>query len=317
MTTAETTVPNPLNTETPASTPMRNRRSTRAERYAEECKPFPAVAGETLEERVERLDASLVYLSQCFQDEFEVRDEGTLLVDVITRVLIPFAALSAAISLVYVRVVEWASVHFPSFERVAAYTYLAILAAVLVLLVVARQRGKPHVLNAVLDTAEDRISSSVPVRKETLTRNNFVNRWIYVWVVGAITLFIPLTFIALRSGIADDLGVRVAIDTANVCEGSGRIRLFTGSATCVDILVEDSPMGEQSDIVNATGGEAGRTTIAPTEVADTALDAHVAEIRLDTTTTLALAIAILVIGIVVSMATWWWRNRTVREIELL
>jgi hypothetical protein len=290
---------------------------TRAQRYAERCKPLPAVADETTDERVERLDASLTYLSQCYQDELDVRNEGTLLVDVITRVLIPFAALSAAISLVYVRLVEWAATHYPDFERAAAIIYLALLALTLALLVIARRSGWPGWINGTIDLVEDRVTTSVPVRKETLTRNNFVNRWIYIWLVAGVLFFIPLTFIALRSGVADELGLRLVVDTSNVCDGSGRIRLFRGSSTCLDILEGKSPMDGQTELANAVGGEPDRTMIGPVGLADSALDAHIAEIRLDTTTTLALAVFLLVLGILVSMAIWWWQNRKLRNIDVM
>jgi hypothetical protein len=289
---------------------------TKAERYAEQCKPLPAVTGESLEERVDRLDRSLDYLTQCFQDEFEVRDEGSLLVNVITQVLIPFAAISAAVSLVYVRIVQWASTNFPGFERAAAMSYLALLTLVLVVLISARRRGRPTLINRMIDRTEDRLHASVPARKETLTRNNLVNQWIYVWIVGAIVVFIPVTFIVLRSGMANDLGVRLAIDTAGVCEGSGRIRIFTGGETCVTIQEEHAP-GLDDTGGSAALGDAGPTALSPVELPDTPIDARVAEIRLDATTTLALTAFVLVLGILASMGRWWWRNRSKRPIDLL
>ena len=307
--------PPPAPTSPARSRPRR--RSAKTQRFAERCTPLPAIDGETIDERVERLDASLTYLSQCYQDELDVRDEGTLLVDVITRVLIPFAALSAAISLIYVRLVEWAATHYPDFERAAAIIYLALLALTLALLVTARRSGRPGWINVTIDLVEDRVMTSVPVRKETLTRNNYVNRWIYIWLFGGAVFFIPLTFIALRSGVADELGLRLVVDTANVCDGSGRIRLFRGSSTCLDILEGKSPMDGQTELTTAVGGEPDRTMIGPIGLADSALDAHIAEIRLDTTTTLALAVLILVLGILASMEIWWWRNRRVRDIDVL
>jgi hypothetical protein len=76
-------------------------------------------------------------------------------------------------------------------------------------------------------------------------------------------------------------------------------------------------MDGQTELANAVGGEADRTMIGPIRLADNALDAHIAEIRLDTTTTLALAVVILVLGILASIVIWWWRNRRVRDIDLL
>lgn len=300
-----------------SSSPARTRRqSTKTQRYAEQCKPLPAVKGESLEERVDRLDRSLDYLTQCFQDEFEVRDEGSLLVNVITQVLIPFAALSAAISLVYVRIVQWASTNYPGFERTAAMSYLALLILVLVVLVLARRSGRPAWINRMVDRTEDRLHASVPTRKETLTRNNLVNQWIYVWIVGAILVFIPVTFIVLRSGVANDLGVRLAIDTAGVCEGSGRIRVFTGGETCVKIQEEHAPRAQDTG-GGAALGDTATASLSPVELPDTPIDARVAEIRLDATTTLALTAFVLVIGILASMGLWWWRNRSKRPIDLL
>lgn len=302
----------------PSQASSRSRgQSSKAQRYAEQCQPLPAVDGESLDERVDRLDRSLEYLTQCFQDEFEVRDEGTLLVEIITRVLLPFAALSTAASLLYVRLVEWSSVHFPSFERVAAYAYLALLLLILAVLLFARRSGSLRSVNSVIDRFRRVFASSVPVRKETLTRNNLVNRWIYLWIVGAFTFFIPLTFIVLRSGVADDVGVRLVVDTANVCDGPGRVRIFTGSQTCVEIQEDHAPAPDDTDIQNATGAGAGSAMLGNVDVADTALEANIAEIRLDTTTTLALSVVVLIGGILAGMALWWRRNRRLRDIDLL
>lgn len=281
-----------------------------------ECLPFPPAADETLEERVERLDASLVYVAQCFQDELAVRDEGSLLVNVITQVLVPFAAISAAISLLYVRVTQWAATNYPSFERVAALSYLVVLALLLILLIYARTSGHIPWINKTIDRTEDRFHSSVPKRKETLTRNNLVNQWIYVWIVGAVLVFIPLTFIVLRSGIGNDLGVRLAIDTAGICEGSGRIRIFTGSDTCVQIQ-EDHAAELNDTNGNQSVADAAPPELSSVDFAVTHEDAQAAEIRLDATTTLSLAVILLVFGILVNMALWWWRNHRVRSIELV
>lgn len=290
---------------------------SKAQRYAEKCKPLPAVAGESLEERVDRLDRSLDYLTQCFQDEFEVRDEGTLLVDVITQILLPFAAISTAVSLLYVRLVGWASTNFPSFERVAATLYLVLLAIAFVLLVVARKSGRLSWVNRTIDKSNDFVHPVVPPRKETVTRNSLVNGWIYLWVLGSLTIFIPLMFIGLRSGIANNFGVELAIDTANVCDGPGRFRIFAGSETCVDIQEEHLPESGITTGTNAVGADSEQTIGSPVDMADSPADARVAEIQLDTTTTLGLAIIALILGILVSMGRWWWRNRNVRKIDLM
>lgn len=306
---------------TPAAPPAPKRRGgrrlTKAQRYAEECKPLPAVAGETLEERVDRLDASIDYLAQCFQDEFEVRDEGNLLVGIITQVLLPFAALATAASLLYVRLVQWSTTHFPNVERAAAFLYVALLATLFVLLVYARKSGRIGWLNHLIESFEEKLEAHVPERKETLTRNNYVNRWIYIWVFGAFTLFIPLTFIVLRSGVADDLGPRLVIDTANICDGPGRIHLFTGSDTCVEIQEDNANLSAPTELGASTGSGDGGNMLSSVEAAESPIDAHIAEIRLDTTTTLALAIVLLVFGVLASMALWWWKNRKVRQIDLL
>ena len=247
-----------------------------------------------------------------------MRDEGTLLVDIITRVLIPFAALSTAASLFSVRIVQWSSVHSPSFERNAADAHFAMLGALLLLLVYARKSGHLNWLNGLIDASGDALGANVPERKETLTRNNIVHRWISIWIIGACLVFIPMTFIVLRSGIADELGVQVAIDTANVCDGPGRIYLLTGSNTCVEIQEDNLDLASEMEISNSTGMKPGRSAISPIEFADTPIDAHFAEIRLDTTTTLALAVLLLVAGVLAGMALWWWRNRPrSRDIELI
>jgi hypothetical protein len=312
-----TTTERELQSNLPSQASSRScRKMTKAERYAEQCKPLPAIEGESLEDRVDRLDRSLDYLTQCFQDEFEVRDEGSLLVNVITQVLIPFAAISAAISLVYVRLVQWASTNFSGFERAAAMSYLALLTLVLIVLVLARRSGRPVWINRIVERTEDRLQASVPARKETLTRNNLVNQWIYVWIVGAILVFIPVTFIVLRSGVANDLGVGFAIDTAGVCEGSGRIRIFTGGETCVKIQ-EEHAQHQNETSGEAALGDTASTSLSPVELPETPIDARVAEIRLDATTTLALTAFVLVLGILASMGLWWWRNRKIRDIEMI
>lgn len=302
---------------TTSSKPSQSRqRASASPQFGEQCKPLPAQPGETLEERVDRLDRSIDYLSGCFRDEFEVRGEASLLIDIFSRILLPFAALSTAISLAYVRIVEWSSINFPSFERVAAFVYLALLLTTLGILIVARRKGWPRWVDRQIDQTVDTVVASVPARKETLTRNNLVNEWIYIWVIGAVTLFIPLTFIALRSDVGDRLGVQLMIDTANVCEGSGRIGIFTGSDTCVAIQEDNANMNAATE-ASAAIGDAATALINPVERLSDATDTRVAEIRLDMTTTLALAVILLVIGILASMALWWWRNRRVRKIAVL
>lgn len=315
MTTVDSAPPIP--TEPPAPQRQKRRKPAAADRFAEQCKPLPPVPGETPEERLERLDASLAYLTQCFQDEFEVREESTLLVDVITQVLLPFAAISAFVSLIYVRVVEWSSVHFPNFERVAAIVYLLLLACVLLLLVVAQKKRRPRIVVGMIDKVHAVVDQSVPERKETLTRNNYVNRWIYLWVVGAVTLFIPLTFIMLRSGAADHLGVRLVVDTANVCDGPTRIYLFRGSETCVEIQEEDAQSSESTSASAESALGLSPPVINPVDQASSPLEANIAEVRLDTTTSLAMAVLLLVVGIPASMALWWWRYHRVRDIDLM
>jgi hypothetical protein len=168
-----------------------------------------------------------------------------------------------------------------------------------------------------VDETDDYVSSSVPERKETLTRNNYVNHWIYAWMVGGLLVFVPITFIVLRSGIGNDLGIRLAIDTANVCDGPGRIKIFTGSQTCVEIQEDHAPELSDTALMNDIGDGVSDPVLSAVEVAATASDARVAEIRLDTTTTLALAVIVLIIGIPVSMGLWWFRSRRVRDIDVL
>lgn len=105
----------------------------KAQRYAERCTPLPAVDGETLEQRVDRLDRSLDYLTQCFQDEFKVRSEGNLLIDIIRGVAVRGAGNRGQLALCAAGGVEFAQ--YPAFERTAAYTYLGLLALCLLVLV--------------------------------------------------------------------------------------------------------------------------------------------------------------------------------------
>lgn len=311
--------PSPASPNEGASPRVRRRRDrlTAAQRFADHCQPLPAAPDESLEARVDRLDRSLDYLAQCFQDEFEVRDEGSLLIDVITQVLLPFAAISAAISLFYVRAVQWASERYPAFERTAALGYLLVLAVVLLVMVDTWRTGRIGWLDDWMRQTRASLRSSVPERKETLTRNNYVNRWIYAWIIGSVAFVIPLTFMALRSGVFDELGVHLAIDTAQVCDGAGRIRMFTGSDTCIQIQEENAPAIADTGADSPLGDAATNPVLSPIDIAETPIDAQIAEIRLDTTTTLALAVALLVLGILVAMAVWWWRNRAVRDIDVL
>lgn len=180
----------------------------------------------------------------------------------------------------------------------------------------ARTSGRLRPVNNIIDWTEEYTHSAYRSARKLLTRNNFVNRWIYIWLIGAATLFIPLTFIALRSGIGDDLGVRLVIDTANICDGPGRVHLFTGSQTCVEIRKNTNP--PQTIPISRIPLAADRprcSGMSRWRIAH--WRANVAEIRLDATTTLAFSVLLLVAGIPVSMALWWSRNRKVREIEVL
>ena len=249
------------------------------------CRPPEPVDGESIEETLAHYQQALVDLAQCFDDELSIRPESSLLSRVVLKILLPFAAVSAVLSAFYVAASGWAKARFAHAEYAFGLAHLLVALALLGLWIVLRQTDRfpraRHFRGQILAY----LDAKTPKRNETITRNRIVNHWLYFAFLSGFVFFIPFLFFLFRADVFNQAGLDFAIDTAGICApGQDGISFYRGSETCA--AIDGAPSG-----VNGAQAEA-------------------AEIRLDATSALTLYAIVLGVGILVSMAIWWRRNRT-------
>jgi hypothetical protein len=229
-------------------------------------------------------------------------------------VIVPFAAVSAAISTFYSRMVGAARPHFTYAEHGLAALHLVIALAVLGLWLQYRRFGQDTRFGR-YDRRLRRLSGvAVPPNKESISRNPMVNRWIFTSLAVGIVFIMPALFYLLRANALEHLGSRFIIDTTGICRPTiGGYNPFEGSDTCTGGGVDYVERPLVTGANPAVGGAAQGAPIGdvPATLDRAAIDS--AEIRLDGTTALALFFIILIAGILVNMVRWWRQNQTRRH----
>lgn len=247
------------------------------------CPPPELRGDESTEETLARYQQALVDLAQCFDDELTIRPESSLLNRVVIKILLPFAAATATLSALYTRGIFWADRRFRYAEEALGIAQLLLALVLIGVWLLARKTDRFPRVRRFNGHVRAYLESQTPRRNETLTRNHFVNDWIYFWFVVGAVVFIPTTYFVLRANAFDRLGMEMLVEAAGICRrGSDAINAFRDSSTCASI-----------------------TGISP---ASSHQQAKAAEIRLDATTALALYAILLAAGILVSMAIWWRHN---------
>lgn len=252
------------------------------------CPPPEPVPGETTEATLARYQQAFAELAQCLDDELTIRPESSLLSRVVIKILVPFVALSAAISTFYASAIGWAKGTFSYSEYVLGIAHLLLAIGLLVCWLVLRRSNRFPRLRRLRTRIQAYLEAKVPKRTETLTRNSVVNRWIVFWFIFGFVFFVPFVFFLFRADAFDRLGMGMVVDTAGLCNsGADGFGLYRGSHTCASIA------GASSNLTPA--------------------QANAAEIRLDATTTLTLYMVVLIAGIALSMVAWWSDSRAHRQ----
>lgn len=256
-------------------------------------------------------------LRDCVNAELKVRTESSLLTLIILKVILPFAAIAAGMTAIYVAFLRAGEGQTSHAELFLGIAYLVIAAGAVGLWRSARQPGSGGRGDALERSVRSALNLTVPPSKERLTRNKLVNHWIFFWLTWGLILGLPLIFFVFRADLMERAGFKILFDTANVCSPTvGGFNPYEGSDVCTDsgIVYTSSEAANTSSglgIGEETGGE--RLNVVPPHSAE---EVNAAEVRLDVTTTLVFYFIFLVGGILVNMARWWRRDKKrKRQIE--
>lgn len=277
------------------------------------CRPTAPVPGETMEQTLTRYQDAFERLTDCVNAELRVRPETSLLSFLFFKVIVPFAAISAAISTFYSRMVATAKPHFAYSEHGLAVLHLIVALVVFGLWLQYRRRGEAARFGRYDRSLQRKFGVAVPPGKESLSRNSMVNRWIFTSLTLGVVFVMPALFYLLRANALEHVGSRFIIDTTGICRPTlGGYNPFEGSDTCTGSGVEYVERPPVTGAVAAVGSSAPSAPIgeAPAVTDRSVIDS--AEVRLDGTTALALYFFILLAGILVSMARWWRQDRRLR-----
>jgi hypothetical protein len=295
---------------------MTHHRDPSARTTYEICHPTTPVPGETTEQTLARYQEAFEHLTDCVNAELRVRPESSLLSFLFLKIVLPFIAISAAISTFYSRMVSTAKPHFAYTEHGLAVLHLFIAVAVVGLWLQYRKVGEASRFSRYNRTLRHRLGVNVPPGKESFSRNPTVNRWIFTSLTLGIVFVMPALFFLLRANALEHMGSRFVIDTTGICRPTvAGYNPFEGSDTCTGSGAEYVEPPAATGAVGAIGSSAPVPIgTAPTVTDRAVLDS--AEVRLDGTTALALYFLVFLGGILVSMALWWWRDRKERQSDV-
>lgn len=274
------------------------------------CRPAPTVPGETEAEARERYQRSLESLANCFNAELKVRPETSLLSFLIIKIIIPFTAISVALSTFYARMITRADARYDHAEYGLGVAYFLIAILFLVAWHVFRKRDVTSKERKLDQSVQSFLNFQVPPSKEKLTRNPVVNGWIYFCLTFGVIILLPFMFLLFRSNTFERIGFKVVLDTAGICEPAvNGYNPYEGSDTCKDsgYPYKSAPIDTGSQGSLGDGQFTNDLEVNPSN--NQADINNVAEVRLDVTTTLVLYFVILIVGIVVSMLVWTRRDR--------
>jgi hypothetical protein len=292
-----------------------NRASTSSPAHPR-CQPPEPGDGESIEAALARHQQALVDMAQCFDDELRVRPESSLLSFLFFKVVVPFLAISTAISAFYSRMLQTAKPRFSYAEHGLALLHLVVAVAVLGLWWQYRKQGEQSRFGRCKRALEGAFKVAVPPAKESLARNAVVNRWIFLSLMLGIVFFMPALFYLLRANALEQLGTRYVIDTIGICRPTvGGYNPFEGSDTCEGSGANyvQRPSLTDGNAVTGSDASSGLLGVGPATLDPAQIDT--AEVRLDGTTALATYLVVLLGGIGVSMAIWWNRQRRARWAE--
>lgn len=274
------------------------------------CRPAAPVPGETEAETRERYQRSVESLANCFNAELKVRPETSLLSFLIIKIIIPFTAISVALSTFYARMITRADARYDNAEYGLGVGYFVIAILFIVAWRVLRNRDVKSKERKLDQSVQSFLNFQVPPTKEKLTRNPVVNGWIYFCLTFGVIVLLPLMFLLFRSNAFERVGFKVVLDTAGICEPAvNGYNPYEGSDTCIDSGYTYTSAPVETGSQGSLGDGQFNNDLGVNPSTNDAYINNVAEVRLDVTTTLVLYFLILIVGIVVSMLVWWRRDR--------
>ncbi|MCA9859247.1 MAG: hypothetical protein KC438_05960 [Thermomicrobiales bacterium] len=275
------------------------------------CRPtIPPPANETDAERIARIEREFEQLRDCVNAELKVRAETSLLAIILLKLVLPFTAIAAGFSTVYIAVLRASNTEGDRTELFLGLGYAILAAGAILLWRSFRKPGSGGRGDAMDRSIRNVLKLSVPPSKEKLTRNRYVNRWILFWLTWGLILGLPLIFFLFRADALERAGLKLVFDTADICAPTvGGYNPYEGSDVCADsgytyASSADASTGSGTGVGSESGLDS--LTIVPPR---TESEVNVAEVRLDVTTTLVLYFLILIVGILVSMIRWWRADR--------
>jgi hypothetical protein len=274
------------------------------------CRPISVPpANETEAERIDRLQREFDAFRDCVNAELRVRTESSLLTLILLKVLLPFSAIAAGFSAIYIGILRAGSGN-AHLERYLAIGYLIIVAGAILLWRTMRKPGSGGRGDAMDQSVRRALNLTVPPSKERLTRNRLVNRWIFFWLTWGLIIGLPVIFFIFRSDALERANLRLTFDTANVCAPTAQgYNPYEGSDVCDNrgyTYVEPGEAPTSSEIDLGAGTTGSSLEVLPTRTID---DYNRAEVRIDVTTTLVLYFFILIGGILVNMIRWMRRDK--------
>lgn len=256
-------------------------------------------------ERLDRIQREFDQLRDCVNAELRVRTESSLLTLILLKVVLPFTAIAAGLTAMYIGIVRAGEAYTNRIELALALGYAVAAAGAIVLWRTVRKPGSGGRGDEFDQSMRRIFNLTVPPRKERVTRNKLVNRWIVFWLTWGLIIGLPLIFFLFRADALERAGIKLIFDTANVCAPTvGGYNPYEGSDVCERSGYTYTPRdtvttSSSSAIGSDTGFE--RLDVVPPRTAD---EVNAAEIRLDVTTTLVLYFLILIGGIIVNMIRW-------------
>lgn len=270
------------------------------------CRPvLPPPENETDAERIERLQQEFDAFRDCVNAELKVRTETSLLSFIILKIVLPFAAIAAGFATIYNGLLRSGQAESRHAELLFGIGYAIIAAGAILFWRAFRHPGAGGRGDNLDRSVRSALNITVPPSKEKLTRNKFVNRWIFFWLTWGLIIGLPIIFFIFRSNALDRAGLHLTIDTGNVCAPTvDGFNPYEGSNVCDNrgytyIDSRDITTSAESDV----GTDEGVDTLDVIPQRSIA-DANIANVRLDVTTTLVLYFFILIAGIVVNMLRW-------------
>lgn len=281
------------------------------------CRPaLPAPENETEAEKIDRIQREFEALRDCVNAELKVRTESSLLTLIILKVVLPFAAIAAGFSAIYIGMLRAGESADSHPERIFAVGYLIIAVGAIFLWRARRKPGSGGRGDSVDRSVRGALNLTVPPSKEKLTRNKLVNNWIFFWLTWGLIIGLPIIFFIFRADVLDRAGIHITFDTANVCAPTAQgFNPYEGSDVCDNrgyTYVDSKDLTTSSE--TGVGADAGAAALAsaPSHTID---EFNTAKVRIDVTTTLVIYFLILIGGIVVNMVRWWRRdNQRKRQI---